>query len=117
VSANLEDVIESRGGTRVGGRVFDEDKEDEEVSPLIRKNCRSRNRNDVLIQALLGLVSLHRLTMSAIDHALEEIIPEDLLSELPETEGAIIRIEVLDDTPQLVIQSGNKQPEQFLILL
>jgi hypothetical protein len=55
--------------------------------------------------------------MSTIDHALEEIIPEDLLSELPETEGAIIRIEVPDDTPQLVIQSGKKQPEQFLILL
>jgi hypothetical protein len=37
--------------------------------------------------------------MSVIDHALEEIIPEDLLSELPETEGAVIRTEVPDDTP------------------
>jgi hypothetical protein len=34
-SANLEDDIESRGGTRVSGRVFDEGEEDEEeVSPL-----------------------------------------------------------------------------------
>jgi hypothetical protein len=99
-SANLKDDIESRGGTRVGGRVFDEDEEDEEeVSPLIRKNCRSRNNDNVPIQALSGLVSLQRLMMSAIDHALEEIIPEDLLSELPETEGAIISTEVPDDTP------------------
>jgi hypothetical protein len=37
--------------------------------------------------------------MSAIDHALEEIVPEDLLSKLPENEGAVIRTEVPDDTP------------------
>ena len=37
--------------------------------------------------------------MSAIDHALEEIIPEDLLLELPETESATIRAEVQDNTP------------------
>jgi hypothetical protein len=37
--------------------------------------------------------------MSAIDHALEEIIPEDLLLELPETEGTVIRIEVPNDIP------------------
>jgi hypothetical protein len=37
-SANLEDDIESHGGTIVGGRVFDEDEEDEEeVSPLIHR--------------------------------------------------------------------------------
>jgi hypothetical protein len=39
--------------------VFDDDEEDEEEgSPLIRKNCRSRNNDNVLIQALSGLVSL-----------------------------------------------------------
>jgi hypothetical protein len=37
--------------------------------------------------------------MSAIDHALEEIIPKDLLLELPETEGTVIRTEVLNDIP------------------
>jgi hypothetical protein len=37
--------------------------------------------------------------MSAIDHALEEIIPEDILSELPETEGDVTRIEVPNDIP------------------
>jgi hypothetical protein len=36
--------------------------------------------------------------MSAIDHALEEIIPEDLLLELPKTKSAAIRVEVPDDT-------------------
>jgi hypothetical protein len=33
-SANLEDDIENCGGTRVGGRVTDEDEEDEEEVPL-----------------------------------------------------------------------------------
>ena len=65
--------------------------------------CLSKNSDDVPIQALSGLVNLQRLTMSAIDHALEEIIPEDLLLELPETGCAAIRAEVPDDTPQLVI--------------
>jgi hypothetical protein len=55
-SANLEDDIESCGGTRVGGHVSDED--EEEVFPLIRKNCRSKNNDDVSIQALSGLVNL-----------------------------------------------------------
>jgi hypothetical protein len=99
-SANLEDDIESYGSTRAGGRVSDKDEEDEEeVSPLICKNCRSKNSDDVAIQALSGMVNLQRLTMSAIDHALEEIIPKDLLLELLETERAAIHTEVLDDAP------------------
>jgi|UniRef100_A0A804LZ13 hypothetical protein len=58
-SANLEDDIESCGGTRVGGRVSDMDEEDEEeVHPLVRKNRRSKNSNDVSIQALSRLVNL-----------------------------------------------------------
>jgi hypothetical protein len=88
-SANLEDDIESYGGTRIGGRVCDEDEEDEEkIPPLVHKNRRSKTSNDVPIQALSGLVNLQRLTISAIDHALEENIPEDLLLELPETGSA-----------------------------
>jgi hypothetical protein len=51
------------------------------------------------MQALSGLVSLQGLTMSAIDHALEEIIPEDLLLEPPETKSSVVRIEVPDDVP------------------
>ena len=37
--------------------------------------------------------------MSAIDHALEEIIPEDLLSEPPEVESSVVRTEVPNDMP------------------
>jgi hypothetical protein len=37
--------------------------------------------------------------MSTIDHALEDIIPEGLILELPKTRGASIRVEVLDDIP------------------
>jgi hypothetical protein len=37
--------------------------------------------------------------MSAIDHSVEEIIPEDLLLEPPETESVVIRTEVPDDIP------------------
>jgi hypothetical protein len=51
------------------------------------------------MQALPGLVSLQGLTMSAFDHALEEIIPKNLLSEPLEVDSPIIRSEVLDDVP------------------
>jgi hypothetical protein len=37
--------------------------------------------------------------MSAIDHALEDIIPEDLLSELLEVESSVVRLEVPDGIP------------------
>jgi hypothetical protein len=46
--ADLEDGIESCGGTRASGRVSYEEDE-EEIPPLIRKNRRSKTRNDVLI--------------------------------------------------------------------
>jgi hypothetical protein len=67
--------------------------------PLIRKNSRSSRSSDILMQALSGLVILLGLTMSAIDHALEEIIPENLLSEPPEVESSIVHSEVPDDVP------------------
>jgi hypothetical protein len=98
--ANLEDNIESCGGTRAGGCVSDEEEEDdEEIPPLVRKNRCSKTSNDVPIQALSGLVNLQNMRMSTIDHALEEIIPEGLLLELPETGGACIHAEVSDDIP------------------
>jgi hypothetical protein len=37
--------------------------------------------------------------MSAFDHALEEIIPKNLLSEPPEVDSSIVRSEVPDDVP------------------
>jgi hypothetical protein len=54
------------------------------------------------------LVNLQRMTMSAIDHALEEIIPEALLLELHEAGGAGIRVEVLDDIPSAGNLIGQK---------
>jgi hypothetical protein len=96
-STNLEDDIGGCDSVRVGGCVLDEDEEEEEV-PLIRKNNRSRS-SDILMQTLSGLVSLQGLIMSAIDHALEEIIPEDLLSEPPEVESSVVRTEVPNDVP------------------
>jgi hypothetical protein len=99
-SANLEDDIEDCAGVRVGGRVLDEDEEEEEeVAPLIRKKSLSHSNSDITMHVLSGLVSLYGLTMYAIDHALEEIIPEDLLLEPLETESSVVRTEVPDDVP------------------
>jgi hypothetical protein len=46
--------------------------------------------------------------MSAIDHALEEIIPESLLLELSEARGADIRIEVPDGAPSASLLAGRE---------
>jgi hypothetical protein len=99
-STTLEDNIRGCDDARVGGCMLDEDKEEEEEEiPLIRKNSRSSKSSDIPMQALPGLVSLQGLTMSAFDHALEEIIPKNLLSEPLEVDSPIIRSEVLDDVP------------------
>jgi hypothetical protein len=58
---------------------------------LVCKNRRSKTSNDVSIQALSGLVNFQKMMMSTIDHALEEIILEGLLLELPEIGSAGIR--------------------------
>jgi hypothetical protein len=100
LSAILEDDIEGCDDVSVGGRVLDEDEEEEEeVVPFICKNSHNHSSSDIPMQALSGLVSLHGLTMSAIDHALEEMIPEDLLLEPPETESFVVRAEAPDDVP------------------
>jgi hypothetical protein len=96
-STNLEDDIRDCDGVRVGDRVLNED--EEEDVPLIRKNSRSYSSSDIPMQALSGLVSLQGLTMSAIDHVLEEIIPKNFLLEPPETESSVVRTEVPDDVP------------------
>jgi hypothetical protein len=96
-STNLEDDIGGCDDVRVGDRVLDEDEEEEEEEfPLIRKNSRNSRSSDIPMQALSGLVSLQGLTMSTIDHALEETISEDLLLEPPEVESSIVRSEVSD---------------------
>jgi hypothetical protein len=66
-------------------RIFYEDKEEEEEVPLIRKNSRryrgSRGDSDIPSPALYALVSLQELSITDFDQALEDVVPEDMLSE------------------------------------
>jgi hypothetical protein len=63
--------------------IFVED-EEEEV-PLIQKNSQhyrgSKGDSDIPSPALLALVSLQELSISDFDQTLEEVVPEDMLSE------------------------------------
>ena len=72
-------------------RIFDED--DEEEVPLIRKNSRhyrgSKGDSDIPSPALSALVSLQELLISDFDQALEEVVPEDMLSE-PTTDDMMV---------------------------
>jgi hypothetical protein len=94
-STTLEDDIRGCDDARVGGYVLDEDgeeeEEEEEEIPLIRKNSRNSRNSDIPVQALSRFVSFQGLTMSAFDHALEEIIPENILSEPTEVESSLVR--------------------------
>jgi hypothetical protein len=93
MSTILEDDVRGCDDARVGDCVLDKDEEEEEV-PLIRKNSRRSRSSDIPMQALSALVSLQGLSISDFDHALEEIIPENLLSEPAEVDNSIIHLEV-----------------------
>jgi hypothetical protein len=66
-------------------RIFDEDEEEEDEIPLIRKNSRryiaSRESSGVPSPALSALVGLKELCLANFDQTLEDMVPEDLLSE------------------------------------
>ena len=47
--------------------------------------------------------------MSPFDHALEEIIPKNLLSEPPEVDSSIVRSEVPDDVPLSCYPVGQEE--------
>jgi hypothetical protein len=66
-------------------RIIDKDEEEEEEIPLIRKNNRcyivSGESSDIPSPALSALVGLQELSLANFDQALEDVVPEDLLSE------------------------------------
>jgi hypothetical protein len=97
-----------RASRRVSGEEEVEEEDEEDVPPLVCRNRRSKASNDVPIQALSGLVSLRGMTMSAIDHALKEIIPKGLLLELSEARGVDIRVEVPDGAPSASLLAGQE---------
>ena len=66
-------------------RIVDKDEEEEEEIPLFRKNSRrylvSGGSTDIPSLALSALVGLQELSIANFDQALEDMVPEDLLSE------------------------------------
>jgi hypothetical protein len=65
-------------------RIIDEDEEEEEI-PLIRKNSRryivSGESSGIPSPALSALIGLQELSLANFDQTLEDMVPEDLLSE------------------------------------
>jgi hypothetical protein len=66
-------------------RIFDEDEEEEDEIPLFRKNSRhyiaSGESSGVPSPALSALIGLQELSLANFDQTLEDMVPEDLLSE------------------------------------
>jgi hypothetical protein len=81
-------------------RAVDENDEEEDEIPLIRKNSRryvaSGESSGVPSPALSALVGLQELSLADFDQTLEDMVPEDLLSE-PADGGAMnVCVDVLD---------------------
>jgi hypothetical protein len=81
-------------------RVVDEDDEEEDEIPLIQKNSRryiaSGESSGVPSPALSALIGLQELSLANFDQTLEDMVPEDLLSE--PTDGGTMDVcaDVLD---------------------
>jgi hypothetical protein len=84
--------------------IVDEDEEEEEEVPLIRKNSRryrvSGGNSDIPSPALSSLVGLQELSIANFDLALEDVVPEDMLSE--PTDGDMM--DVCSDTPDVGLE-------------
>jgi hypothetical protein len=84
--------------------IIDEDEEEEEEIPLIRKNSRrylvSGESSDVPSLALFALVGLQELSIANFDQALEDMVPEDLLSK--PTDGGMM--DVCTDIPDVGLE-------------
>jgi hypothetical protein len=97
---NLDDV--EPNGCAV--RIIDEDEEEEEEILLIRKNSRryiaSGESSGILSPTLSALVDLQELSLANFDQILEDMVPEDLLSE--PTDGGMM--EVCVDVPDVGLE-------------
>jgi hypothetical protein len=84
--------------------IVDEDEEEEEEIPLIRKNSRryivSGESSDIPSPALPALVGMQELSITNFDQALEDVVPEDLLSE--PTDGGMM--DVCSDNPDVGLE-------------
>jgi hypothetical protein len=87
-------------------RVVDEDDEEEDEIPLIRKNSQhyiaSGESSGVPSPALSALIGLQELSLTNFDQTLEDMVPEDLLSE-PADGGAM---DVCADVPDAGLGSS-----------
>jgi hypothetical protein len=115
IPANAIPKVDAKGcdNAQATGGMFDEDEEEEEEEiPLIRKNSRfyrgSAGGSDIPSPALSALVSLRGLSISDFDQALEEVIPEDILSEPPEDDTPAKCLEVPDGGLPLIGSTGQE---------
>jgi hypothetical protein len=80
--------------------IVDEDEEEEDEVPLIRKNSRryrvSGGSSDIPSPALSALVGLQELSIANFDQALEDVVPEDLLSEPTDGDMMDVCSDILD---------------------
>jgi hypothetical protein len=87
-------------------RVVDEDDEEEDEIPLIRKNSRryiaGGESSGVPSPALSALIGLQELSLANFDQTLEDMVPEDLLSE--PTDGGTM--DVCADVPDAGLGSS-----------
>jgi hypothetical protein len=80
--------------------IVDEDEEEEDEIPLVRKNSRryiaSGESSGVPSLALSALIGLQELSLANFDQTLEDMVPEDLLSEPADGEMMDICADVPD---------------------
>jgi hypothetical protein len=85
-------------------RIVDEDEEEEEEVPLVRKNSRcyrvSGGSSDIPSPALSALVGLQELSIANFDQTLEDVVPEDMLSEPADGD----MMDVCSDIPEVVLE-------------
>jgi hypothetical protein len=80
------------------------DEEEEEEVPLVRKNSRryrvSGGSSDIPSPALSALVGLQELSIANFDQALEDVVPEDMLSEPADGD----MMDVCSDIPEVGLE-------------